>query len=121
MSSGTLLVMADCPNCGCNLSRVVETHAPWFRVHETDPDTIETRECDHCRTQWENAIVSEPPPEALAKESRYCVVFKALRCPFCESRKHHVTNTLPAVGGLLTRYHRCDNPTCGERFKSVER
>jgi C4-type Zn-finger protein len=107
--------MDDCPNCGCNVYRVVERRAPWFGEGE-----IEVRQCDHCRHEWETRVAAEPEePAATVQTERYCIVRKRLVCPHCGSRKHHVY-CVKHQGDMTIRYYRCDLPGCDKTFKLIE-
>lgn len=100
-----------CPQCGCNVYRVLDRRAPLWGDGE-----LEVRQCDHCGERWEAGVESEES-EALATTERYCVIFKAMRCPHCNSKRHRVTRTVTDTSPQV-RYHKCD--ACGKPFKSIE-
>lgn len=110
----------SCPKCAC--CRSTQTGVTNFFG-----TTVEKRRCDFCRHQFR---VTQPkdPSMQTAKAAAYdhdasaAVAYhsEAVRCscPYCQSRNPPVTKTMPAVDGLLVRYHKCG---CGRTFHSEER
>lgn len=106
-----------CPACGCtDCPELVggDGGLRWGTRYEdgrpatTSPDDQPARPvrrcCAHCRRVF--YVVADAP----ANDE---VLHAVLRCPHCNSARHHVTRT---IARSWTRYHKCDD--CSLTFKS---
>jgi len=108
----------ECPRCGCQDAEVVGRSARWGQVHER-------RQCSHCGRTWLTAVEEEPSavsgqpsvtpaaePEP-AEDADQVVVYPAICCPQCGSKRTKVSSTRRPI-----RFHKCLE--CGWTFKSAE-
>ena len=99
---------AECPQCGCEDSRLMRTRNGWGGA-------FESRSCNNCGKAF--YVTVNPADDEHEDKKPVAVPYTrvACRCPMCGGENPRVVRTIP--GGV--RYHKC--PKCSHTFKSYER
>jgi Zn finger protein HypA/HybF involved in hydrogenase expression len=97
-----------CEHCGSEAYEVIER---LLGFGGAGPTQLKVR-CEHCGSE---RFVTDDAEEDEADEVYPAVRYGVTPCPRCGS-----TNTLVTCTRRPIRYHRCKEPGCGLRFKSIE-
>ena len=93
--------MSDCPRCGCNRYKRIDTK----RVFGAVCDVLE---CDHCGKIYRVKVEAQDP-----EEEDVGIIETAVRCPRCNSENVPTYSTKGPV-----KYRKCKQ--CGHTFKSIK-
>jgi len=101
--------MDDCPNCGCNQSRV---------LRETTSQTVHRCEaCGHRYTQRRDWSEVPTVAEARERSAQPTLVYDLPRCPECDGARIRAVRTSKQGDGSKLNHMHCQQ--CGHRFRVV--